>query len=262
MPKTGPSTIVPGVYYFKIDPNQPTMALIKHLEDWLVRDPQGNPQAANLTGEMPIYQIRLRDVPKDFQALIDQIKASDTPIDATPGNQHGAEQNGSMRDVHQNNDKGVVYLPKLAYPKSPTGKAKAYHDYIVANNKHLVQGKQRKKMEQTVGASKPKKQGHPKAANDGDASGGDGTTGFLTGYIEYTVTVPGCTNIRLIYDYVTPRFYISPNHYKPWCRDSKKMGQTVKKPDLAEQDRLSPQGYGLSSFEKTDMYGPHLLVLD
>lgn len=234
MAKIGGSVRVPGIYYLPKD----NLALVSHIEDFLKVVPGTDKLDVFACGkvERPIYRIALHDVPKPLESLISQIRASDHEVvDTDPQSQHGSSRHGSMRDVHQNNDGGIVYLPKLAYPAVPAGKTRVYHDYIDAHGKAHVQGKQRNKV--------------------------GGQTGVLTGYIEYTVAIAGCNEVRLIYDYVNERFFFSPNHYKPWARLSALTGSKAGKKDPLEY-RLTPQAFGLKKdvWPDDEVYGPHVLV--
>lgn len=233
MAKIGGSVRVPGIYYVPQD----NLALVEHIEGYLKVVPNTGALETYACSkvERPIYRIALNDVPKPLESLISQIHGSDGEVvDTDPSSQHGSSRHGSMRDVHQNNDKGIVYLPKLAYPAVPAGKTLLYHDYIITHGKASVQNKQKNK---------------------------SGATGLLTGYIEYTVVIAGCSEVRLIYDYVNERFFFSPNHYKPWARLSALTG-SKKPPKNPLQYRLSPQSLGLQKtiWDDNEVYGPHVLV--
>lgn len=230
MTKVGGSVRVPGLYYLP----QTNLELIEHLESYLVLDGSGRLDTLDTGGKAarPIYKIKLQDVPKPLGALIEQISSAPGAYDAVPGSQHGEDVHGSMRDVHQNNDKGTRYLPVHTYPaeRMMAGKTLAYHTYIVEHGKAHVQNRQRSN---------------------------SGVTNELTGYIEYTVKIGQCSQLRLIYDYLHARYFFSPNHYKPWARS-----EALKGSKNSPRYRLSPQEIGLDKNTWTDaeLYGPHLLV--
>lgn len=230
MAKIGGSVRVPGLYYLP----QTNLQLVEHLESYLVVDGSGRLDALDTGGRAarPIYKIKLNDVPKPLGALIEQISATAGAYDAVPGSQHGEDVHGSMRDVHQNNDKGTRYLPVHTYPVADgmAGKALAYHNYIVEHGKAHVQNRQRSN---------------------------SGVTNELTGYIEYTVKIGECSQLRLIYDYLDGRYFFSPNHYKPWARN-----EALKGSKAFPRYRLAPQEIGLSkeAWEDAELYGPHLLI--
>lgn len=156
-------------------------------------------------------------------------------IDATPRSKHGENVMGSMRDVHQNDDRGRRYLPVLDYPAMPSGRARLYHDYIVANGKHQVQNRQRER---------------------------SGVSEVLTGYVEYSVVLEDCSNLRLIFDYLNGRFFLSPNHYKPWLRPEALEALASLGPQRSRY-RLAPQELGADDKDWRDdqLYGPHLLIM-
>lgn len=235
MTKVGGSVRVPGLFYSP----KTNLELVELLESYLKVD-GGNrlevfaPQSRTVR---PIYKVDLQDVPKPLGALVEQIRSAATVHDAVPGSKHGEDVHGSMRDVHQNNDKGLRYLPVYTYPDPDvmTAKSRAYHDYIVRYEKVHVQNRQRLN---------------------------SGVSDQFTGYIEYTVKIGQCSMLRLIYDYIHEDFFFSPNHYKPWARLDALTGSSKAPKDDPLKYRLMPQQLTLSKdvWPDNELYGPHIFI--
>ncbi|MBB4129592.1 MULTISPECIES: hypothetical protein [unclassified Xanthomonas] len=213
------------------------LEFIQSLERVLARDRDGKllQPLAGMSFARPIYQVPVTEVAEPLRALVASIFRSTGVYDAVPESKHGENVHGSMRDVHQNDDRGRRYLPVLAYPASPLGRAGRYHDYILERGKACVQNRQRER---------------------------SGTSDVLTGYVEYTVVLEGCSNVRLIFDYLNTRFFISPNHYKPWARAEALAARRNLGVDPARY-RLAPHEAGMDaqSWRDDELYGPHLLIM-
>ncbi|MCT8376795.1 hypothetical protein [Xanthomonas citri] len=213
------------------------LELIQSLEQMLERDQAGKllQPLSGMAVARPIYQVPAIALAEPLKTLVATIFRSAGVYDAVPESKHGENVHGSMRDVHQNNDNGRRYLPVLDYPVAPTGRAGRYHDYIVQRSKADVQNRQRQR---------------------------SGISGVLTGYVEYTVALEGCSNVRLIFDYLNTRFFISPNHYKPWARPEALAARRNLGADPARY-RLAPHEAGMDeqSWRDDELYGPHLLIM-
>ncbi|MFO3706770.1 hypothetical protein ACI6Q5_17765 [Xanthomonas codiaei] len=213
------------------------LEFIQSLERVLARDRAGTllQPLSGMPVARPIYQVPATDVAEPVRTLVTSIFRGTGVYDAVPESKHGENVHGSMRDVHQNDDRGRRYLPVLDYPASPTGRARLYHDYILERGKAYVQNRQRER---------------------------SGTSDVLTGYVEYTVMLEGCSNVRLIFDYLNTRFFISPNHYKPWARADALAARRNLGVDPARY-RLAPHEAGMDeqSWRDDELYGPHLLIM-